>query len=81
MNDVLNVYCSDLVFSVSVLEAGVGGHGPQVVRVTADDPWVSLCVVFVFNTAILDVPGVMSGKVDYNLGTAVTLLYNDISWP
>lgn len=44
--------CSDFGLNVTVLESIVGGHGPQVVRVPADDSRVSLRVMFTLNTAV-----------------------------
>jgi hypothetical protein len=38
VNKVLNIKCSDFVLGVPVLEAVIGGHGPHVVRIPADDP-------------------------------------------
>jgi hypothetical protein len=48
----VGVQCSDLVLDVLVLEAAVGSHGPQVVRVPADNPRASLRVVFALDTAV-----------------------------
>jgi hypothetical protein len=41
--------CSDFGLNVTVLESIVGGHGPQVVRIPADGPRVSLRVMLTLN--------------------------------
>jgi len=52
LSEVLVVEGGDLIFGVPVLKPVLGGHGPEVVRVPADEPRASLRAVFTLDPAV-----------------------------